>query len=398
MLITQYKRLLLRLVIFILLTSTAIVYYMSKTKSISSKHRSNKTLENVKSRSTQNQFFVNNTKKDTKKKWLEVYNNKVYSFGDRLADIKLAVVLCGERLNQTVVTLKSAIIFSKSPLHFIIIADENNRQLIKNEILKWPRSTLNRLSFEIHPIKFPNGSEGAEWKKLFKLCACQRLFLPSILQHIDSVLYVDTDVLFMKPIADLWQYFYEMNRTHIAALCPEHEDFATGWYNRFARHPFYKPLGVNSGVMLMNLTRMRAFQWETYLPQIMKEYKLNIVWGDQDIINIIFHFHPDKLYIFPCQWNYRPDHCMYSSVCKTAEHNGIAIVHGNRGVFQNNKQLAFKAIYKIMAELKIGDDLSVNLLEPMKRSLTEASNTNCGKHLSTIFSFQFPSQLMSKGR
>lgn len=44
--------------------------------------------------------------------------------------------------------------------------------------------------------------------------------------------------------------------------------------------------------MLMNLTRMRAFNWESYLPSIMKEYKLHIVWGDQDVINIIFHFHP----------------------------------------------------------------------------------------------------------
>jgi len=50
--------------------------------------------------------------------------------------------------------------------------------------------------------------------------------------------------------------------------------------------------GVNSGVMLMNLTRMRAFSWTNYVVPIYKEYKLKITWGDQDIINIIFHFHP----------------------------------------------------------------------------------------------------------
>lgn len=50
--------------------------------------------------------------------------------------------------------------------------------------------------------------------------------------------------------------------------------------------------GVNSGVMLMNLTRMRAFSWTSYVVPIYKEYKLKITWGDQDIINIIFHFHP----------------------------------------------------------------------------------------------------------
>ena len=52
--------------------------------------------------------------------------------------------------------------------------------------------------------------------------------------------------------------------------------------------------GVNSGVMLMNLTRLRKFGWEEYVLPIYKHYKLSITWGDQDIINIIFHYHPGK--------------------------------------------------------------------------------------------------------
>lgn len=30
----------------------------------------------------------------------------------------------------------------------------------------------------------------------------------------------------------------------MAALAPEHEDPNVGWYNRFARHPYYGPLGM----------------------------------------------------------------------------------------------------------------------------------------------------------
>ncbi len=30
---------------------------------------------------------------------------------------------------------------------------------------------------------------------------------------------------------------------HISALAPEHEVPGTGWYNRFARHPYYGELG-----------------------------------------------------------------------------------------------------------------------------------------------------------
>lgn len=40
-------------------------------------------------------------------------------------------------------------------------------------------------------------------------------------------------------------------------MAPEHEEPRIGWYNRFARHPYYGKTGINSGVMLMNLTRIR---------------------------------------------------------------------------------------------------------------------------------------------
>ncbi|KAG8186441.1 hypothetical protein JTE90_012362 [Oedothorax gibbosus] len=378
----------IKIAILLLFASTIILYYAANRKeTVFLKSRSLK-------KSVKQTKILSVEVRQNKSEWSEfksvekqgIYDGNVYRFGSGTEEIKIAVVLCGERLNQTIVTLKSAQMFSKQSLHFILIADEDNRENLKNMLLKWPSKVLNRLSFEIHPINFPSGKEGEEWKRLFKLCACQRLFLPSLLHHIDSLLYIDTDVLFLHPVEHLWHHFYKMNKSHIAALCPEHEDFATGWYNRFARHPYYEPLGVNSGVMLMNLTKMRAFQWEKYLTPIMKEYKLNIVWGDQDIINIIFHFHSEKLYVLPCEWNYRPDHCMYSSVCKSAEKNGVYVIHGNRGVFNNNKQSAFKAIYKAMSLYNLDDDDKLKIIDMVKSGVKQTVNTSCGKHLSSIFS------------
>lgn len=60
---------------------------------------------------------------------------------------------------------------------------------------------------------------------------------------------------------------------------------------------------------------------------------------------------PDKLYIYPCRYNYRPDHCMYMSVCKSAESEGVAVLHGSRGSFHAEKQPAFRAIYRAMEEV-----------------------------------------------
>lgn len=84
-----------------------------------------------------------------------------------------------------------------------------------------------------------------------------RLSSKVILKDVDSLLYVDTDVLFLRPMDDIWSLFRSFNSTQLAAMAPEHEVPKIGWYSRFARHPFYGVTGVNSGVMLMNLTRIR---------------------------------------------------------------------------------------------------------------------------------------------
>lgn len=60
----------------------------------------------------------------------------------------------------------------------------------------------------------------------------------------------------------------------------------------------------------------------------------------------------ESLYVFPCQWNYRPDHCVYGSNCQEAEQEGVFILHGNRGVFHDDKQPAFRAVYEAIQEVK----------------------------------------------
>ncbi|CAH1786741.1 unnamed protein product [Owenia fusiformis] len=258
----------------------------------------------------------------------------------------------------------------------------------------WPDGVKERTAYSIYPITFPDGENAEEWKKLFKPCASQRLFLPNILANVDSILYVDTDILFMRPLDDIWAFFGKFNSSQIAALAPESEDAATGWYNRFARHPFYGKLGVNSGVMLMNLTRMRIVNWQDYILPYYKQYKLKITWGDQDLINIFFHYHPEKLYIYPCQWNYRPDHCMYMSVCKLAEMDGVSVLHGSRGVYHNEKQPAFKAVYTAMKQYTFDGDLKSDLVDKANALLMEPTSrgTNCGK-VSQLYFKQFQKHL-----
>ncbi|KAJ0029440.1 hypothetical protein NQD34_004437 [Periophthalmus magnuspinnatus] len=307
----------------------------------------------------------------------------------------LAVVACGPRLEETVTMLKSALLFSKKPLHLYIFAENELHGSFKNALNSWPHMVKRKFNFTIFPITFPNDNE-KEWKKLFKPCASQRLFLPLILQDVDSLLYVDTDILFLQPVEDLWTLLSHFNSSQLAAMAPEHEEPRIGWYNRFARHPYYGRTGINSGVMLMNMTRIRAkyfkndmttipLRWEEMLMPLLQKYKLNITWGDQDLLNIIFHHNPESLFVFPCEWNYRPDHCIYGSNCHTADQQGVFILHGNRGVFHDDKQPAFRAVYNAIQKYQFGEDLDKFLLDPLEGSLSSTTHTYCGRssHLFT---------------
>lgn len=96
------------------------------------------------------------------------------------------------------------------------------------------------------------------------------MFLPFpqlILKHVDSIVYVDSDILFLQPVDRLWAFLSQFNSSQLAAMAPEHEEPRIAWYNRFARHPFYGRTGVNSGVMLMNMTRMRSMFFKVRLTE-----------------------------------------------------------------------------------------------------------------------------------
>ncbi|XP_030849201.1 glucoside xylosyltransferase 1-like isoform X3 [Strongylocentrotus purpuratus] len=284
--------------------------------------------------------------------------------------INLSVVCCGDRTNETLVMLKSATVLTQQLMHFHIFAEDELQAGIAQRLNAWPSVYRRKFAFSLHPISFPPGEDPAKWKKVFKTCATQRLFLPDLLPNVDSLLYVDTDILFIRPVEEIYSFFKQFNSTQMAALAPEHEAKNIGWYNRFARHPYYGETGMNSGVMLMNLTRMRRFGWTQTIVPLYHEYKLKITWGDQDLINILFHDYPQGLFPYACEWNYRPDHCMYSNNCHRTNEHGIAVIHGNRGVYHNMKQPAFRAIYESFRDYTFGADLEKGLIEPLKHHLT----------------------------
>ncbi|KAL1478708.1 hypothetical protein MTO96_034902 [Rhipicephalus appendiculatus] len=259
--------------------------------------------------------------------------------------VKLVVVTCKGLLNMTLTNIKSAVAFTTEPLDLLLFADDENREPLRKAISSWPESVLKRVGYKVSPVKFPE-RDTEKWQSLFKPCATQRLFLPSMLPDVDAVIYVDADVLFLSPIEELWKHFTAMNSLHLAALAPESEDYATNWYRRFARHPFYQPLGVNSGVMLMNLTRMRKFGWESRLGPLL-------------------HTGTTGLIIACTERTALPDRRLSYT--------------GHARPLSRTLEPAFRELHRAMEQYELGESLEYSFVIPYKDVLGRSRKTLCGQ-------------------
>ncbi|KAG7240726.1 hypothetical protein INR49_026615, partial [Caranx melampygus] len=277
----------------------------------------------------------------------------------------LAVVACGERLEETLTMIKSAVLFSIKQLYLHIFAEDQLHASFMEALESWPDFIRSRFNYTVYSISFPS-ENAAEWKKLFKPCASQRLFLPLILKDVDSIVYVDSDILFLQPVDQLWAFLSRFNSSQLAAMAPEHEEPRIAWILLPSEAPKNDMTSV-------------GLRWEELLMPLLQKYKLNITWGDQDLLNIIFHHNPEMLLEFPCQWNYRPDHCIYGSNCASAEEDGIYMLHGNRGVYHDHKQPAFRAVYEAIRKYTFGADPVTSLLDPLEEELLKTTHTYCGK-------------------
>jgi hypothetical protein len=205
--------------------------------------------------------------------------------------IHISFVACqtiteGISINRTAEALamvKSALLTTSDPrrLHFHIFADE--------EVGSRLHAELHRTFISYRIYLADDTASGRAWRMIERgqPCAGLKLSLPTVLpSDVKRVLNVDTDVLFLRDVARLWQYFDYFNSTQVAALSAETED-AGPWYGARpkCRAPFYEPHGLNSGVVLLDLARCRAIGWSARL----------------EGYHVRFHFERELVLRLPCR-------------------------------------------------------------------------------------------------
>ncbi|KAL7632887.1 UNVERIFIED_CONTAM: hypothetical protein RMT77_016794 [Armadillidium vulgare] len=210
-------------------------------------------------------------------------------------------------------------------------------------------------------------------KKEFKPCATARLFISDLLSY-DSVVYLDTDILFLRPPEDIWKIFHRFKENEFAAMGP-----TLGFYNLYLdlKFPYYGETGLNDGVILMNLSRIREFRdgWTNSLFKIYQKYKKDLILIDQDIFNIFFYEHPETLHELGCDWNFCGIFCETNLVrCERAQKFGVSLLHGNGNSFYS--RLHPQVVFESWQNFTINSTLE-NFLENLEENLSQIEESEC---------------------
>ena len=110
--------------------------------------------------------------------------------------------------------------------------------------------------------------------------------------------------------------------------------------------PIYGEFGLNSGVALMSLERIRNSAFNKERDDIVGVYEPQnkLPLGDQDVLNIYGHAHPEHFYELPCVYNVRYDTGCYEGL--------PVILHGNRQL-RSSVSSPYSSLYRVFAKVDL---------------------------------------------
>lgn len=137
----------------------------------------------------------------------------------------------------------------------------------------------------------------------FTLTIYFRLFIPAMFPQYDKGIYIDSDVVLTDDIAKLFDidigdnFIGACNDLSIADIPPlvAYTENAVG---------VKKEEYINSGVLLMNLKKLREYNFEGHFLNLLNTYHFDSVAPDQDYINAMCN---GKIYYLDSAWDAMPN-------------------------------------------------------------------------------------------
>ncbi|QAT42779.1 glycosyltransferase family 8 protein [Aminipila luticellarii] len=136
----------------------------------------------------------------------------------------------------------------------------------------------------------------------FTLTIFFRLFIPVMFPEYDKAIYLDSDVVVPGDISEL--YRTELG-DHLLAAAADHSVAGVPPFVDYIENGVgvKKDQYINSGVLLMNLKKMRESRLEHRVLELMDTYHFDCIAPDQDYLNVLCN---DRIVYLPPFWDAMP--------------------------------------------------------------------------------------------
>lgn len=111
-----------------------------------------------------------------------------------------------------------------------------------------------------------------------------RLFIAEMFENYDKGIYIDSDIIVPGDISEMYRIDLE---GHIIGACIDHSIEKIGPLVNYIENSIGVPVGeyINSGILLMNLKKMRETDFLGHFLYLLNTYHFDSVAPDQDYIN-----------------------------------------------------------------------------------------------------------------
>ncbi|MBR6915977.1 MAG: glycosyltransferase family 8 protein [Clostridia bacterium] len=173
------------------------------------------------------------------------------------------------------------------------ISEENQRALKKHA-----KTNVSIEFFDVQDMLEPVKGKLPEMF-YFGVAAYFRFFIETSFPQYDKAVYLDSDVILLEDIAEL--YRTDIGDNLVGAVYEQNTDRSplfTNYVENIIGIPYYTYF--NSGVMVMNLKEFRKFKVQDRFIGMLTEYNFDCLAPDQEYLNVICH---GRVKYLPTGWN-----------------------------------------------------------------------------------------------
>ena len=186
----------------------------------------------------------------------------------------------------------------------IHIIHENIKESSKKKLKALETDNVKIMLTEMHNSleSITNRIENQLRADHFTLTIYYRIFLPFMFKEYDKAIYIDADTCVTGDISELYNIDLKDN---LFAGCNDIScQYSDILCNYFANHAGLTiDKYINSGVLLMNMKKLREINFESKFLKILNEYHFDTVCPDQDYINAMAK---GKILYLPNEWDAMP--------------------------------------------------------------------------------------------